>query len=201
MGSRSYPDADLAKRLFNPLTGPGKAQTITVFKRRIRYHWPFAIPAFIVILALLATIASAIAVCSTNRFGLGSLHAVLRRTSIGRILSDLLYPEVAASPNSKTSAWIQHVGKVEVDFSNHYPMRGKGQEQKAGAGNLLSLLMQQDSAPVSDAETSHPLMQQDSAPVSDAETSHPLMQQDSAPVSDDAERCPSDRFETRDLGT
>ena len=142
MGSRYNPDADLDKRSLDPLTGASKAQMITVFKRRIRYHWPFAIPAFIVILAFLATIASAIAVCLTNRFGLGSLKAVLHKTSIGRILGGVLYPE-GASSNSKTSAWIQRVGKVEVDFSNEYPKRSK------------------------ELETSQPLMQRDSAPLSD----------------------------------
>lgn len=124
MGSRTYADADLDQRSLYALAGPSKAQLITVSKRRIRYHWPFAIPAFIVLLALLTTIASAIVICVTNRFGLGSLRATLHKTSIGRILGELLYPEIA-SPNSKTSAWIENVGKVEVNFSNHCPRRGK----------------------------------------------------------------------------
>lgn len=193
MGSRSYADADFAKRLLNPVTGPSKFRPITVFERRIRYHWPFAIPAFIVILAFLITIASAIAVCWTNRFGLGSLRAALHKTSIGRVLGELLYPEVSLL-NSNTSAWVHNVGKLEVDFSNHCPTRGKGVETSSQVEtSQIELLQLETSQP----EASQPLMQDSAAPGtnSDAErpqpeTSRPLMQQNSAiPVIEfDAER-------------
>ena len=170
MGSRSYIDDDLAKRSLNPLTGP-KAQLITVFERRIRYHWPFAIPAIIVILAYFVTIVSAIAVCWTNRFGLGSLRAAVHKTSVGRVMGELLYPGVA-SPNSKTSAWIHNVGRLEVDFSNYFPTRGKGLKTSQLETSQVELLQ---------LETSQPLVQQDSA----------------APVPDSgAERCSIDRFES-----
>lgn len=137
MGRRSYADNDSDKLSLNPLTGPGTAKPITVFKRRIRYHWPFAIPAFIVLLAFLVTIALAITVCWTNRFGLGSIRQALHRTSMGRILGELLFAEVVSPSSSsssprleQTSAWIRNVGLLEVDFSKGYPARGDEDEEE-----------------------------------------------------------------------
>lgn len=135
MGSRSYAGDDSDKRSLNPLTGASKAKPITVFKRRIRYHWPFAIPAFIVLLAFLVTITFVITVCWTNRFGLGSIREALHRTSMGRILGELLFPEIASSSSSprleKTNAWIRNVGLLEVDFSKGYPARGEEDDERS----------------------------------------------------------------------
>lgn len=124
MGARLYADADIAKRALDPFSSARKSQSITVFKRRVRYHWPFAVPAFIVLLALVTAPLSALIICSTHKFGLASLRAALHKTSVGRILADALYPE-EAPPNADTVAWIQSVGTRAVDYSGQYPVRGK----------------------------------------------------------------------------
>ena len=104
-------------------------QTITLSTRRVLYHWPFAIPAFLVALTLILISLSALISCCVNRSPYRSLCTALERTSAGRLLAAAVYPHSAA-PGIGTKEWVSLVGRREVTFHQGYPT-GPRQEQEA----------------------------------------------------------------------
>ncbi|KAL2062708.1 hypothetical protein VTL71DRAFT_5780 [Oculimacula yallundae] len=108
--------------------GPGNAAQknlvalpVTPTERKIRYRWPFAIPAFIVALML---ILMSIAGVFTLIFGHGSLdkmRAHLYQGSTGRIFTTFLYPEQGGL-RVKSKDWSKRMGTEVVDLSGDYPV-------------------------------------------------------------------------------
>lgn len=115
--------------------GPGNAAQqnlvalpVSPTERRIRYRWPFAIPAFIV--ALMLTIMT-LAGFVTLVFGHGSIakmRAHLHQSSTGRIFTTFLYPEQGGL-RVKSRDWSKRMGTTVVDLSGDYPMRALQMQQ------------------------------------------------------------------------
>lgn len=115
--------------------GPGNAAQqnlvalpVSPTERRIRYRWPFAIPAFIV--ALMLTIMT-LAGFVTLVFGHGSIakmRAHLHQSSTGRIFTTFLYPEQGGL-SVKSRDWSKRMGTTVVDLSGDYPMRARQMQQ------------------------------------------------------------------------
>ncbi|KAK0124034.1 hypothetical protein ONS95_009020 [Cadophora gregata] len=129
--------------------GPGNAAQqnlvalpVSPTERRIRYRWPFAIPAFIVALML---ILMSIAGLLTLIFGHGSLakmRAHLHQSSTGRIFTTFLYPEQGGL-RVRSRDWSKRMGTAVVDLSGDYPMRAGPMQQpekwnRSGSGEAIA---------------------------------------------------------------
>lgn len=66
---------------------------VTIFERHIRYHIPFAIPAFVVLAGITAVIGAVSTLAFMGRTGPGRMRAFLEATSAGRIVGTLLWPK------------------------------------------------------------------------------------------------------------
>ena len=107
-------------------------QTITLSKRRVLYHWPFAIPALLVAFTFVLVAIAAVLSCCINGSPFHSLRTSLERTSAGRILAATAYPQYAP-PGSGTNQWISAVGRREVTFRSGRPT-GLGSVQETQYG-------------------------------------------------------------------
>ncbi|KAL5315720.1 hypothetical protein ACEPPN_016590 [Leptodophora sp. 'Broadleaf-Isolate-01'] len=127
--------------------GPGNsaqrnlvALPVTPTERKIRYRWPFAIPALIVALFLMVM---SIAGILTLIFGHGSLskmRAHLYQSSTGRIFTTFLHPEQGGL-RIRSKDWSKRMGTAIVDLSGDYPMgagpmQGPEKYDRAGSGEV-----------------------------------------------------------------
>ncbi|GLA15239.1 hypothetical protein AnigIFM62618_001755 [Aspergillus niger] len=87
----------------------GVSVPVTLWSRNIKYHLPYAIPAFIVLALSIALAGFTICLLILRRTGLGQMRSYLARTSPGRILGNALHPDQAGVLAS-TKTWIQQVG-------------------------------------------------------------------------------------------
>ncbi|BCR95398.1 uncharacterized protein AKAW2_20338S [Aspergillus luchuensis] len=87
----------------------GVSVPVTLWSRNIKYHVPYAIPAFIVLALSLALAGFTVCLLVSRRTGLSQMRSYLARTSPGRILGTGLHPDQAGVLAS-TKAWIQQVG-------------------------------------------------------------------------------------------
>ncbi|KAI3009645.1 hypothetical protein CBS147346_1983 [Aspergillus niger] len=87
----------------------GVSVPVTLWSRNIKYHIPYAIPAFIVLALSIALAGFTICLLILRRTGLGQMRSYLARTSPGRILGSALHPDQAGVLAS-TKTWIQQVG-------------------------------------------------------------------------------------------
>jgi hypothetical protein len=106
--------------------GPGNAAaqnlvplTVTPTISVIRYHWPFAIPAFLVIAAVLVFTAVAAIVMLCRRHNIGRLRMHLNQLAPGRIFTTFLSPEPGAMSLS-AEAWNRAMGKLVIDLSDEH---------------------------------------------------------------------------------
>src|SRR4051812_18589122 len=90
---------------------------VTPMVQKIRYHLPFAIPAFILAFCLL-TLSLAALILAILGNGTSKLSLHLRHLSPGRIFTSFLYPEADAF-DMKSKDWSQRMGAKVVDFSRH----------------------------------------------------------------------------------
>jgi len=108
--------------------GPGNLATenqvpimVTPTVMRIKYHYPYAIPALLTALVLFCiTIAALIAVL----FSHGSISRIrlhLQQISPGRIYTTFLYPEPGIMA-MKSRQWARTAGKKIIDLSGEFPM-------------------------------------------------------------------------------
>ncbi|GKZ26724.1 hypothetical protein AbraCBS73388_002977 [Aspergillus brasiliensis] len=87
----------------------GVSVPVTLWSRNIKYHIPYAIPAFIVLALSMALAGFTICLLVLRRTGLGQMRAYLARTSPGRILGNKLHPD-QVSVLASTKIWIKQVG-------------------------------------------------------------------------------------------
>jgi hypothetical protein len=106
--------------------GPGNAAaqnlvplTVTPTISVIRYHWAFAIPAFLVIAALIFFTAVAAIVMLCRRHNIGRLRMHLNQLAPGRIFTTFLSPEPGAMSLS-AEAWNRAMGKLVIDLSDEH---------------------------------------------------------------------------------
>ncbi|KAH8692249.1 hypothetical protein BGW36DRAFT_348467 [Talaromyces proteolyticus] len=91
-------------------------RSATPYVHGIAYHWPYAIPAFLVLVVLLGIMCLAFFVSLTSRFSLRILRQLLNQTATGRIATSLLYPTVA-DPAAATKTWAATAGKTPLMFA------------------------------------------------------------------------------------
>jgi hypothetical protein len=89
---------------------------VTVYRKVILYRLPFAIPAFIVLAAAIAVLATLILLTLTRKTGVGRMRVLLRATSAGRIIGMSLWPEKRLERGTKE--WIAAVGTRSVSITN-----------------------------------------------------------------------------------
>ena len=83
---------------------------------KIRYHWRFGIPAFLVALLCMIIASFATLTFIFRRHNLSKMRKHLHQTAAGRIFTSFLYPE---DTNLDTSSreWSERVGKNVIDLS------------------------------------------------------------------------------------
>jgi hypothetical protein len=91
--------------------------TVTPIIHKIKYHYLFGIPAFILAAVLIAILLSALMLAATRRAGLATLRKRLQQSSIGRILLVFRHSEQSNTEISGKQ-WNRMMGKTEVDLSN-----------------------------------------------------------------------------------
>ena len=92
---------------------------VTPTVQKIRYHYPFAIPAFVAAFALLVLSVVGLVLAILGR-GVERMRIHLRRVSPGRIFTAFLYPEedVAAKFMLKSKEWSTRMSAKVVDLSS-----------------------------------------------------------------------------------
>ncbi|CZR56720.1 uncharacterized protein PAC_06609 [Phialocephala subalpina] len=97
---------------------------VTPTVQRIRYHYPFAIPAFIVLLGFLLMTAAAIVTLVFGDSGVAKMRRHLRQSATGRVLTTFLCPEESVL-ELKEKEWSKRFGKLEIDMSGECPNVGQ----------------------------------------------------------------------------
>lgn len=135
----------LAKRSDSP--SPSGFHKVVLYQSRVLYKWPYAIPAFLVILLILAIGVAALFSCFASQFGLKSVGIVLERTSVGRVMAAVAYPH-SCPPGLKTKEWIAAVGSRGINYSGQLPresdsmMVSTSREGSVGKGGTYTLVQQ-----------------------------------------------------------
>jgi hypothetical protein len=88
---------------------------VTPTIQKIKYHWPFAIPVFIVAFSLLILSVVGVVLAILGK-GISILRVHLRHVSPGRIFTTFLYPEPDAF-KLKGKEWSERLGTKVVDLS------------------------------------------------------------------------------------
>lgn len=118
--------------------GPGNTATenqvpimVTPTVMKIKYHYPYAIPALLTALVLVFV---TIAAFTVVLFGHGSISRIrlhLQQLSAGRIYTTFLYPEPGIMA-IKSKQWARAAGKKIIDLSGEFPMAGDETQMHAG---------------------------------------------------------------------
>ncbi|KAL8724482.1 MAG: hypothetical protein Q9166_007926 [cf. Caloplaca sp. 2 TL-2023] len=111
------------KSAINSLNSGGGSNTrnrVAVYERRLQYKIVYAIPAFIV-LALVLLVSLALLYSLLTCFSPKKLSTLLNQTSTGRVVTNLVYPELGAKALN-TKDWAHAAGGVELE----YPFTKKG---------------------------------------------------------------------------
>jgi hypothetical protein len=88
---------------------------VTVYKRILRYDLRYAIPAFIILAALLLALLWAGWILASTRSIVRTLKNVYNQTSTGRLATNLLHPG-QQDPTQSTRAWVGGDGKTLLSF-------------------------------------------------------------------------------------
>jgi hypothetical protein len=102
---------------------------VTVYRRIVRYHIPFAVPAFIVLAGLIAVLIVLLVLLVRRKTGTSRMREMLHATSIGRAVGAAAWPETTPTPR-KTKQWIQAIGERQVIIT-----RDRIIAEKAGFGD------------------------------------------------------------------
>ena len=104
---------------------------VKFMQRRVRYHWPYAIPAFIVLFLTTVIAIVSLVITLIGRAGTSRIRRFLNKTSQGRILITYLYgrkgetaaqvrPESRVRTRSSTRRWVENMGKTPVTVAEGY---------------------------------------------------------------------------------
>jgi hypothetical protein len=122
IGTRSWASgkalpSNLQKRDESSSGGGDETTTvpITVYNRRIRYHWPFAIPAFLSLLLFVAVLLAALVSFLSGRGVPARVRHYLFHLSSGRLLGEMQYPG-DCDRRAPTKEWISRVGSRPSDL-------------------------------------------------------------------------------------
>lgn len=93
---------------------------VTPLTSKIRYHYPFAIPALAAALMLfLITLLALVTACFTGG-GIARMRLHLQQASPGRIYTTFLYPKPDGL-TMRSKDWSMQFGEKIVDLSGHFP--------------------------------------------------------------------------------
>lgn len=93
-----------------------KSVPVTVYRKKVRYHMAFAVPAFVVLAVALAILVAAIVLLASKKTGPAKLRLLIEATSAGRLIGLYLWPE--EPPGLKTDAWVKKIGTKTAVFSS-----------------------------------------------------------------------------------
>ena len=104
--------------------GTGNAQTesifetptrvpIIIYSRTIRYHIPFAVPAFVVLATSILLLGLMLVLLVLRKTGAARMRRMLEATSVGRVVGTGVWPETLGTAG-KTNSWIKKVGERPV---------------------------------------------------------------------------------------
>ncbi|EXJ94562.1 hypothetical protein A1O1_02958 [Capronia coronata CBS 617.96] len=117
IGTRSWTSgsalpANLQKRAdtANGSDGNSAVVPVTVYQRQIRYHWLFAIPAFLALFLFLVVLMAALVSVLSGRGLPARVQHYLYHLSSGRLLGSIQYPDEGDSL-APTKEWIARVGR------------------------------------------------------------------------------------------
>lgn len=99
--------------------GPGTPNTlvqVTEYTRQIQYNWLYAIPAAVIVAATVLALLFILVMTIISRFSISYMRQLLNQTSTGRIVTNILYPELS-HPTAPTSKWIDEAGSQRLAFA------------------------------------------------------------------------------------
>lgn len=93
---------------------------VTPTVSKVKYHWPYAIPALIVALLLLIITVAAIITTIFGDNSIARLRLHLQRLSAGRIFTTFLVPE-RKPMTTRNKEWARGSGKTIIDLGGKFP--------------------------------------------------------------------------------
>lgn len=101
---------------------PDQAATINIHPtvHRVKYHWPFAIPAFIVALLIGPVFVVVVLSVVFGNASLGGMKQNLKQISVGRILTSVFHPE-SSDLAMEPVVWSKGNGSRLIDMSGGHP--------------------------------------------------------------------------------
>ncbi|PGH06744.1 hypothetical protein GX51_02185 [Blastomyces parvus] len=104
---------------------------VTVFKKYIRYKIPFAVPAFIILAATLATVVTLTVLCIMGRTGPKRMRTFLEASSTGRNVGTFVIDQEDENAPKGTKEWVKGVGRNIVKITREgISLEGEGKEEK-----------------------------------------------------------------------
>ena len=133
VGTRSISDAatvqpqkkvgNLTKRADGSAPRAGENIPVSYFERRIRYHFVYAIPAFIVLFLTIAIFLLALTTVVLGQSSPRKMRKYLNETSAGRILAAGLYADAPIGRDGEaTGRWLAGVGKRQITLGAGRPI-------------------------------------------------------------------------------
>ncbi|KAL9034707.1 MAG: hypothetical protein Q9214_006923 [Letrouitia sp. 1 TL-2023] len=121
--------------------GSNSLNHVVQYERRLQYDLRYAIPAIVELLIVTLVVITLI-VCLFSVFSLEKMSQLLNQTSTGRIVTNLLYPDVC-KPGEKTKDWAPAAGKIKLryPFTKHANIKEKKnlhQIENADNGDVAS---------------------------------------------------------------
>jgi hypothetical protein len=108
---------------------------VTVYGRTIRYHIPFAVPAFVVLAASTILLGLLIALLVQRRTGFARMRRMLESSSVGRVVGAVVWPEMTGT-SGKTEKWIKSVGERHVTITERGITAEKTDADEAPDGDV-----------------------------------------------------------------
>jgi hypothetical protein len=99
------------------------ALAVTPTVSRIKYHYPFAIPALVGALVLVVITVMAFVTMCLRGAGINKMRLHLQQLSPGRIYTTFLYPGPGGM-TMRSKDWGKTLGKRVIDLSGEFPMAG-----------------------------------------------------------------------------
>jgi hypothetical protein len=126
------------KRDNNVATSDSNTVPVTVYQRRIKYHLPYAIPAFIVLFSTTCIFLLTSCIVLFGHAGPSKMRKYLNETSAGRILTAHLYMGVAdgdrdVGSERSASKWINAVGRKRITLGGKMAVVAESSIVKEGA--------------------------------------------------------------------
>nr|CEG04360.1 unnamed protein product [Fusarium clavum] len=91
--------------------------------RKIKYHWAFGIPAFIVVLVIGLIFLGVTAMAMAGKSSLDHLRHRLKQVAVGRLLTSVFHTD-SSSLIMPPSAWSKENGNKQIDMAGACPLPG-----------------------------------------------------------------------------